>query len=174
MELLQPVYSRLERFVLAMVRNRETAKDIIHETVGIAYQQFDNIRHKEAFLSYLFTIAVRVNKQYSAYTRRTAETDEDFWDYMASGGASPEATADYRALYEALDRLPEQQREAVIMFELLGFSMKEIQKVQGGTLVSVKVRISRARKKLAQILGVNSDGRQPSPAGLFRSDSIAV
>lgn len=173
MELLDPAYGSLEKFVLAMTRNRETAKDIIHETISIAFQQFDRIRHKEAFLSYLFTIAVRVHRQYQAYSRRTAEVQEEFWEYMCGSNTSPDTAADYRALYEALDQLPEQQREAVIMFELLGFSMKEIQKVQGGTLISVKVRISRARKKLARILGVDSDNRQQSASRMLR-DSLAV
>ncbi len=173
MELLNPAYGSLEKFVLAMTRNRETARDIIHETVSIAFQQFDKIRHKEAFLSYLFTIAVRVHRQYQAYSKRTAEVQEDFWEYMCDSSVSPETAADYRALYEALDKLPEQQREAVVMFELLGFSMKEIQKVQGGTLVSVKVRISRARKKLAHILGVDSDSRQQTASRVLR-DSLAI
>lgn len=173
MELLNPAYASLEKFVLAMTRNRETARDVIHETVSIAFQQFDNIRHKQAFLSYLFTVALRVHRQYQAYNRRSVEVQEEFWEYMCDSSTSPEAAADYRALYEALDQLPAQQREAVVMFELLGFSMKEIQKVQGGTLVSVKVRISRARKKLAQILGVDHSSKQQHPSRLLR-DSLAV
>lgn len=153
MELLEPVYNRLERFVLAMTRNRDVAKDIIHETVAIAWQQFASLRQKKAFLSYLFTIATRTHAHYVRQQQRTIVADDDFWAYMSSSETSPEVVADYRALYDAIDKLPEQQREAIIMFELLGFSMKEVQQVQGGTLISVKVRVSRARKKLAQLLG---------------------
>ncbi len=173
MELLEPVHSRLERFVLAMTQNRDLAKDIIHDTVAVAWQQFDRIRHREAFLSYLFTIATRTYRAYRQRENRTAAATDDFWEYICDTDTPPDVRADYRALYEALDKLPEQQREAVVMFELLGFSMKEIQQVQGGTLVSVKVRISRGRKKLAQLLGVHDD--EPKNAnGIFRTDSVLV
>ena len=39
-------------------------------------------------------------------------------------------------------------------------SMKEIQEVQGGNLIAVKVRISRGRKKLAKLLGVDHYQKQ--------------
>lgn len=174
MELLEPVYGRLERFVLAMTHNRELARDIIHDTVAAAWQQFDRLRHREAFLSYLFTIAARTYKAHRQRQSRTAEATADFWDYICDTGTPPDVRADYRALYEALDKLPEQQREAVVMFELLGFSMKEIQQVQGGTLVSVKVRISRGRKKLAHLLGVHDREQTGSETGIPRTDSVLV
>lgn len=44
------------------------------------------------------------------------------------------------------------------MFEILGFSMKEIHEVQGGTLIAVKVRISRGRSELTRLLSE----RQPA------------
>lgn len=173
MELLEPVYNRLECFVLAMTHNRELAKDIIHDTVAVAWQQFDRIRHREAFLSYLFTIATRTYRTYWQRENRMTSATEDFWEYICDSDTPPDVRADYRALYEAIDQLPEQQREAVVMFELLGFSMKEIQQVQGGTLVSVKVRISRGRKKLARLLGVNGD-EQKNVNRVFRADSVLV
>lgn len=173
MELLEPVYNRLERFVLAMTRNRDVAKDIIHETVAIAWQQFGSLRQRKAFLSYLFTIATRTHAQHVRQQRRSIIADDDFWEYMSSHETSPETVADYRALYEAIDKLPEQQREAVIMFELLGFSMKEVQQVQGGTLISVKVRVSRARKKLAQLLGATHTEKRALKNAL-RPDSVVV
>lgn len=174
MELLEPVYNRLERFVLAMTRNRDVAKDIIHETVAIAWQQFGSLRHKKAFLSYLFTIATRTHAQYIRQQQRAVPADDNFWEYMSSPDASPEAVADYRALYDAIDQLPEQQREAIMLFELLGFSLKEVQQVQGGTLISVKVRLSRARKKLAQLLGVASTEKRTTGNKALYPDSVVV
>ncbi len=66
MKLFQPAQPRLQRFVLAMTRDAERAKDIVSETILIAFQRFETLRHDEAFLSFLFTIATRV-------ARRTAQ-----------------------------------------------------------------------------------------------------
>jgi RNA polymerase sigma-70 factor (ECF subfamily) len=57
-----------------------------------------------------------------------------------------------RLLYEALQKLPEEQREAIILFEISGFSLKEVQQIQGAGLSAVKSRIVRGKKKLARLL----------------------
>ena len=66
---------------------------------------------------------------------------------------------DVTILYEALDKLPAPQKEAIIMAEIMGYSHKEIQKVQGGTVTGVKVRIFRAKRQLAKILGAPTLGK---------------
>jgi RNA polymerase sigma-70 factor (ECF subfamily) len=55
-------------------------------------------------------------------------------------------------LDRALARLPEKQREAVILFEISGFSLAEIREIQGGSLSGVKSRIVRGRDNLANLL----------------------
>jgi RNA polymerase sigma-70 factor (ECF subfamily) len=153
MSLFESLQPRLERFVLAMVRDPETAKDILGETILIAYDQFQTVRHPEAFLSFLFTVATRVHRKRSKRAGRFGTLDEHRLESLHDPGTPPDLLADIGAVYRALGELPEKQREAVVMFEILGFSMKEVQEVQGGTLISVKVRVMRARKKLAALLG---------------------
>ncbi|MBI3259065.1 MAG: RNA polymerase sigma factor [Ignavibacteriae bacterium] len=82
--------------------------------------------------------------------RENHEIDELF----SGGGIAPDDAVDVQFLYKALDKLPQAQREAVMMAEIMGFSHKEIQKIQGGTVTGVKVRIFRAKRQLAKILGV--------------------
>jgi DNA-directed RNA polymerase specialized sigma24 family protein len=78
--------------------------------------------------------------------------------------APPDISADVELLYKALAQLPRREREAVVLFEISGFSMKEIREIQGGSLSSVKVRVFRARKRLAELLGV-SPARGGLPSG---------
>lgn len=153
MTLYAPLQPKLERFVLAMTRSPETAKDIVSETVLIAYERFDSIRSHEAFLSFLFTVATRAYRKQLRRAKRLDVGTEDL-ELLLDPGTPPDVAADISTVYEALDRLPAKTREAIILFEILGLSMKEIREIQGGTLVGVKVRISRGRKKLAEILGV--------------------
>jgi RNA polymerase sigma-70 factor, ECF subfamily len=167
----EPIRPNLERFVRAMARrwndDPEAAQDLLADT----------IRQPEALLSFCFTIATRLHRKHRANAARYARLDEqkleygstarayahygdDSQDVHASHGtyslhseAEPlYETDDIARLYQALERLPDKQREAVIMFEILGFSMKEIQAAQGGTLIAVKVRVSRGRSELARIL----------------------
>lgn len=169
MALFLPVQPRLQRFVRAMTRDAERAKDIVSETILIAFQRFDTLRNDEAFLSFLFTIATRVARR---RTSRGYATDLESVDAALLHDPTPSAdvAADIGLLLEALERLPLKQREAVLLFEIAGFSTAEVRDVQGGTLVAVRVRLARARKRLAALLGV--DEPPPTTPEPSRTDRL--
>jgi RNA polymerase sigma-70 factor (ECF subfamily) len=179
MKLLEPLQPQLERFTLAMTRDRETARDVISETLLIAYQRFNSLRDEQAFLSFLFTIATRIYRRRTEHNRRHDELTGEHLDVLIDRSMPPDVAADITAVYQALGLLPDKQREAVYLFEVTGLSMKEIQEIQGGTLVGVKVRISRGRKKLAAILGIDhledahagSNEREPAERTAANIDS---
>lgn len=56
-------------------------------------------------------------------------------------------------IYEALDKLPEEIREVVILFFFQEISQKEIARMMGIKLSLVKYRVSRAKKLLEKYLG---------------------
>ncbi|HVK40199.1 MAG TPA: RNA polymerase sigma factor [Candidatus Kapabacteria bacterium] len=159
MQLLLPVQKRLEAFCFAMTRNEEEACDLVGETVLRAYEHFAQIRDSEAFLSYLFTIASRLHKRKRWRGRIFGSYDAESAEALPYGGTAPDVSADVEKLYDALAQLPDQQREAVVLYEISGLSVAEIQEIQGGSLSSVKMRLSRARKALATILGVDEPAR---------------
>jgi RNA polymerase sigma-70 factor (ECF subfamily) len=53
----------------------------------------------------------------------------------------------------ALAKLPEDQREAIILVGASGFSYQEAAQISGAAIGTVKSRVSRARDKLALLLG---------------------
>lgn len=53
MNLLRPYHKRLERFALTMTRNREDAKDVVGETVLLAYEHLETLRNDDAFIGFL-------------------------------------------------------------------------------------------------------------------------
>lgn len=173
---MKEVFLPLERFVRAMAwrdagggRDEEICKDICAETIAIAYEQFSSLRSPAALLSYCFTIARRLHRTHRIKSSRVvyllsepvyAESDgysslPQRMDVLADDTAEyhTEQSADIAMLYDALDTLPSEQREAVIMFEILGFSMKEIAEMQQRSPTSVKVSVSRGRTLLAKRLG---------------------
>ena len=160
MEMLKPVQPNLERFVLALVRNTESARDITAETIMIAFERFETLRNSQAFLSFLFTIAVRVHRKQNKEAQRTQRLNHETIPDLLAPGTPPDVAVDIENLYKGLQALPAKQREAVVLFEITGLSMKEICEIQGGSLTAVKVRISRGRKKLAKVLGVHEAAQE--------------
>jgi RNA polymerase sigma-70 factor, ECF subfamily len=162
MQALMPVLPNLERFVRALVirsgssqaERTEVARDLLSETIAQAFEKFETVRYTEAFLSFCFTIATRIHRREMQKSRRFTALENDKHEYIGAAEGNLE-NADVSLLYAALDTLPTKQREAVIMFEILGFSMKEICEVQGGTVIATKVRISRGRAELTRLLNEN-------------------
>jgi RNA polymerase sigma-70 factor, ECF subfamily len=158
--LLMPVLPKLSRFCQAMCRdkhgpNGERAKDLVSETILKAYEHFDKIREPNAFLSYLFTIATRTNRMERVRSKKWQPISELEIEAFADERNAPDANADVAHLYAALAKLPTKQREAIIMSEITGLKLEEVASIQSSSLSAVKSRVSRGRKKLAKLLGVN-------------------
>jgi len=152
MELYEPIHERFVKFCQTRLHNSEETQDLVNETLLRAYENFEKLRNKEAFLYYLFGIATRVlNSQYRRKKFR-GPYDDNTHEWLPDLGPDPAQHAELHILYNALDRLPAKQREALILFEISGFSIKEIQQIQDSKASAVKARLLRGRKKLAKIL----------------------
>ena len=159
-----PLQMRLERFVLVKVRSETEAKDIVGETILAAYERFESVIHPEAFLSFLFTIASRICNQRRDRNWRFEGLEEYHIENILDPTASPEVRADISILQKAIDSLPEREREELILFEIVGMSLKETAELRGGTVVALKVRMMRARKKIKAMLEDDLQKKNP----LFR------
>ncbi len=153
MELYEPIHDRFVRFCQTRMHNSDETQDLINETILRAYENFEKLRNKDAFLHYLFGIATRI--RYNQYRREKFKGayQEEKHMYIPDMHSRPDEKADIYFLYKALEQLPEKQKEAIILFEISGFSIKEIQVIQDSKASAVKARLSRGRKKLTKILG---------------------
>lgn len=145
-------HDRLVRFVQTMVWNKEDVKDIVSETLLKSYEKFETIRHPEALLSFMFTVASRLVYKKQTHKKFITEMPEYLTDSLMDNGATAEHKIELKELYEALNELPEKQRETIVMFEISGLSLNEIQQIQGDSLSAIKSRLVRGREKLSQIL----------------------
>jgi len=157
--LLQPVYDGLYRFIYALTRNRDKADDLMSETILQAYERFETVRDTKAFFSFVLTIAKRIHKR-REWRARLFIFDSDTIEQTYGSTSSPETATDTELMLHALDRLPAKQREALILFEISGFSIEEICALQGGSLSGVKSRLARGRQKLAELLGHADDKKE--------------
>ena len=178
-ELLQPLRQKLYGFARALTADHDDACDLVGETIAAGLHGYDPSHPPGAFMGYLCTIAVRLQRRKRKRAALFVRMDETF--DTASGAAPPDLSADVGALLLALARLPAAQREAVALFELTGLSLKEIRDIQGGTLSGVKSRVARGRERLARELGAR-DGEwnerratsAETPRHTQRTDAVPV
>jgi RNA polymerase sigma-70 factor (ECF subfamily) len=167
LQLLEPQLSALSRFCRSMCRDDMDAEDLASETVLRAWQHFERIESPAAFLSFLFTIASREfrrdRKRRSIWTTIGSLTASESIDR----DPSPDAGTDVHYLHLALVKLPAKYREAIVLAEIVGMKLEEVAEIQASSLTAVKSRVSRGKKKLAKLLGVEEhraiEARAPLP-----------
>lgn len=124
----------------------------MNESLMIAFQKMDQLEKEGSFLSFLIGISRRLIANHNRKKKLLAPSDEK----MMQNYADPEDQAGKRFnvafLHQALAYLPEAQREALILFEITGFSIKEIASLQDSSEAAVKQRLSRGRKGLTTIV----------------------
>lgn len=155
MQLLSPINDNLWRFCLALTYDREDAKELMSETISIAYSSFDNIISKSAFLSFMFTIAKRTFLRNKEKYRRTEYIEPDKFDMFKSNQLSLDTKIEIADLYNALDKLPIEIKEAIVLFDIMGYSRKEVAEIQNTNVENVKSRLYRGRNKLAELLKID-------------------
>lgn len=149
------------RYVRAMTRDSEQARDIVAETILLALERFDTLREPASFLFFLIAIARRLFWRSGRWGRLFLRLEEKHEELAIDAAAAPDLQPDVRLLHECISRLPARQREALALFELAGLRLEEIRDLQGGSLSGVKSRIARARKRLAAQLNEHDEGTAP-------------
>ena len=150
------------RYAFALTGSDEDAKDLVSDTVLAAHKSFSNLRDVNGFRKSLYTIAKRIHtrrhfrKKLFLPLEKALHLKEEI---------KSESSHDLDILLRALNTLPKQQREAVILFEISGLSLEEVRQIQGGTLSGVKSRVKRGREELAKILSDHSKIILPSVGG---------
>jgi RNA polymerase sigma factor (sigma-70 family) len=151
LKLYEPVHNRFERFCRARAFGEMEFSDLMNETLLIAYQKFHQLKSEEAFLAFLFGISRRVLSNY--VQKKKAETVDHESELMnVSASDTTDRDAEVYLLHKAMAQLPAEQRESLILFEITGFSVREIAALHEASESAVKKRLERGRKQLAQIL----------------------
>lgn len=150
----EPVHARFERFCKARVYGEMDFKDLMHDTLVVAYEKFDKVQHADAFLYYLFGIAIRLLSNARKKKRALLTKDGNLVANELIVYNLSEQQFEHEVLYAALAQLPEIQKESLVLYELSGFSVKEIAQIHGCTEDAVKQRLSRGRLALIQLLSL--------------------
>ncbi len=155
--LYEPVHDRFERFCRARAYGDMDYNDLMNETLLVAYQKIDSLKSESSFLSFLFGISVRLLANNNRKMKESSyEENEQVYGYVDFKNQT-ETDAEVYLLHQTLAQLPTDQREAIILFEISGFSIKEIAKIQEASESAIKQRLKRGREKLTELLTFKSN-----------------
>ena len=151
LDLYEPVHESLARFCHARAYGLMEPEDLISESVLCALEKFGTLKNNEAFLSFIFSIATNILHKKNRRLKFRADFHESEAFVIKDEGIDAATRLDVAILYDALNELPKAQKEAVILFEISGFSIKEVAEIQKIKLSAAKQRLKRGREALAAI-----------------------
>jgi RNA polymerase sigma-70 factor (ECF subfamily) len=147
---------RIFRFLLASLRNRETAENLTQDCLVRAFQARDRFRGASSVATWIMQIAANLLRDHQSngrlrFWRRTIQADADLSDLARSipdGQHSPETLAligeQVQAIWDAAAGLPERQRTVFLLRFVEDLDLLEIAEVTGMKEGTVKTHLFRA------------------------------
>jgi RNA polymerase sigma-70 factor (ECF subfamily) len=150
----------LRAFAVSLCGNPDRADDLVQETLMKAWVGMASFTEGSNLTAWLFTILRNI--YYSDYRKRRRETaDPD--GVMAARLVAPAAQPghmDFLDFRVALQKLPLDQREALILIGASGLSYDEAAAICGCAPGTMKSRVNRARNRLAELLMLEDGERR--------------
>jgi RNA polymerase sigma-70 factor (ECF subfamily) len=142
----------LRAFAWSLSHNSSDADDLVQDTLIKAWTHKDKFEPGTNLRAWLFTILR--NTYYTAVVRRRREVRDETGKYAAQLAQSP--TQDWsvavRSMQAALQQLPDEHREALVLVGAAGLSYEEAAEICNCALGTIKSRVNRARAKLLKIM----------------------
>lgn len=147
----------LRAFGVSLCGDRERADDLVQETLYKAWNNLDSFQEGTNLKAWLFTILR--NTYFSERRKKKREVEDVDGAYAAKLSSSPEQYGhmDMRDFQEALSELPDDQREALVLVGAAGFSYEEAAEISGCAVGTIKSRVNRARRRIAEALHLNAE-----------------
>lgn len=156
----EEVHLQAWRLALYLCGRHEDAEDLLAEAVAQAIRNFEKLRDITRFRPWFMRLMRNLHIDHLRRRKRQLDVadfggDQIVWERLGRYPtiSGPQRQVEVRAVFRALDRLPESLRLPLALSALEGYSIKEIAQIMGITAGTVKVRIHRARKKLSDLLG---------------------
>ncbi len=158
-QLMRRHEDRVFAVALRMTGDRADALDATQDAFIAAFRQAGSFRGEAAFGTWLYRIAVNSCRDLLRKKARAPvpEGDEQVLDRRSTSRRIEDDVTLRLELSRALGLLQEDYRESVVLHDLGGVPYDEIARITQVSIGTVKSRISRGRRKLAEIL------EQPDP-----------
>jgi RNA polymerase sigma-70 factor (ECF subfamily) len=165
-ELVHRYQGGLFRYAVSMVGDRDAAADMVQDAFVRAYVNLRTCRTPGSFRVWIFR-TLRNRCFDHLRSARRGHTRLDAAGDLPDPAEGPVAQVERRELRAgirgALDRLPDQQREAFLMRYVENMPYEEMTTLLGTSVSALKMRVLRAREALAAILGEPREADAPRP-----------
>ncbi len=160
--IVEPMIPALRRYARALLRNQDEADDLVQDCLERAVSRWHQRRGDGNARTWLFTILhnLAVNRMRTRVRRGGHVTLEDADPAALSDDAGQEHALHHRDILAALDRLPDEQRQLLLLIALEGVSYAEAADIIGAPVGTVMSRLSRGRERLRLLLA----GEATAPA----------
>lgn len=150
------VIPNLRAFAVSLCGNPDRADDLVQETLVKAWSNLDSFVQGTNLPAWLFTILRNI--YYSEYRKRRREVADSDGAIAARLATAPSQNShmDLLDFHAALQLLPNDQREALILIGASGLSYEEAASICGCAVGTMKSRVNRARNRLAELLSIHS------------------
>jgi RNA polymerase sigma-70 factor (ECF subfamily) len=146
----------LRAFAISLSGNVDRADDLVQETLLRAMANIESFQPGTNLPAWLFTILRNLFR--SEYRKRRREVEDADGSYAESLKSYPEqhGRIEFEEFRTALLKLPADQREALILVGASGFSYEEAAAICECAVGTIKSRVNRARRRLAELLAIDS------------------
>lgn len=159
----------LRRFAISLCRSRELADDLVQTACERAILAADSFAPDSRFDAWMFRI---LRNLWIDHLRRqkTAGPHDDIDEALdvsvPSGEAATHARMDLAGVTAALQKLPAEQREVLVLVCVEDMSYRDAAEVLAIPIGTVMSRLARARKNLMELTGISFDeGRSSDTRG---------
>lgn len=153
-DLVEPHIPSLRRYAMVLLRyDEDRSDDLVQDCLVRALSKWHLWRRPGNLRAWLFTILhnIYVNDVQKAAARPNVI---ELQEYLPGISVPPEQGAGLalRDVAQAVQRLPDEQRQILLLIGLEGFSYEEAAQIAGVPVGTVMSRLSRGRRKLREML----------------------
>jgi RNA polymerase sigma-70 factor (ECF subfamily) len=183
-EIFDRYHKKVYRIAYGVVRQREEALDIVQEVFIKLFRSIKNFKGRSRFYTYLYRMVMNTAID---HTRKTGKQFISSLDEEGSFQPSdevekgPERILLHKEAEEklkwAMDKLPAEQKAALIFREVEGLSYQEMAEAMGCSIGTVMSRLHYGRKRMQELLkdylGAHGQGGDTSSAPKTQNSSKA-
>ncbi len=154
--LMNKYMPQVRRYFLIQTKGNEaTCDDLTQETFIRAWRGLNRFRQLSSFGTWLYRIAFNVYMSYAAQNNTPQSIDDETTAWMLANSDDIETTEKEEQIRRAIYRLNEKERQCITLFYLEDMKIKDIEKITGWPMGSIKSYLSRGRSNLEKILNNN-------------------
>ena len=158
-EIFDKYHKKVYRIAYGVVRQREEALDVVQEVFIKLFRSIQNFKGRSHFYTYLYRMAINtsIDHKRKAGKQFVSSLDEEgSFEPSDEADKGPEKILLQKELEEkvrqAMDKLPDEQKAAIIFRDVEGLSYQEMAEAMGCSIGTVMSRLHYGRKRMQESL----------------------